>query len=531
MDRRFLLAIVLSVAVLLVFQMWFAPKPPQEERGETPVAVRESTSTAVSPPALTATEKAPPAPAGADTTRAGLAVAGLDRADTENPDIVIQTDLYRATFTNRGAKLTSWELLRYDDPSHRPVQLVRGAAELDMVVEAESGRVHLGGTLFAVRREEDPSGKVRLVFEAGSPGGLHVVRTYTFTPGTYLVDMEVQVSGVPDGVDYRLVWEHGVPPAEANPRQYERSAGTIVLLGKRKETVKPGAFGHTSEKELTGNVKWAGVRNKYFAAIMVPPQETSSRVIATGSKAEGYTGVQLVMPILRGSARHAYKLYLGPIEHAILKKAGYELDKAVDLGWKLFRPLSQLLLEIMVWMYGFLPNYGLVIIIISALTKFLFYPLTRTSVRSMKAMQQLQPKIQELKEKYKNDAQRQQAEMMALYKKYKVNPMGGCLPMLVQMPVFIALYAVLGNSITMRGANFMLWMNDLSSPDTIATIGGFAIHVLPFVLFLTTLAQQKLTPTSADPKQKMMGYMMPAVMVEVKPPMGMLSGSAVTVTV
>jgi YidC/Oxa1 family membrane protein insertase len=166
----------------------------------------------------------------------------------------------------------------------------------------------------------------------------------------------------------------------------------------------------------------------------------------------------------------------------------------------------------MIWLHGFIPNYGVVIIIISVLAKILFYPLTRSSVRSMKAMQKLAPRMQEIKEKHKGDPQRMQAETMALYKEHKVNPLGGCLPILVQMPVFIALYSVLANSITLRQASFVGWINDLSVPDTIAVIAGFGIHVLPVLMFLTTLLQQRLTPVT-DPRQKMIGYMMPVVML------------------
>jgi YidC/Oxa1 family membrane protein insertase len=234
--------------------------------------------------------------------------------------------------------------------------------------------------------------------------------------------------------------------------------------------------------------------------------------VATGNSAETYTGFQIVMPVLSGEARHVFHVYLGPSEYDRLRSLGLGLEEGVNLGWKFFRPISHLLLTVMVWMYGFIPNYGVVIIIISSLTKVLFYPLTKSSFRSMKAMQQIQPHVKEVREKYKGDPKRMQVETMELYKKHKVNPVGGCLPMLLQMPVFIALYSVLANSITMRQAGFGLWIDDLSVPDTLFVIGAFPIHVLPVVMFVTTVAQQLLTPVQ-DPRQKLMGYMMPFVML------------------
>jgi YidC/Oxa1 family membrane protein insertase len=520
MDRRFLLAVVLSAIVLIVFQMWFAPKaPPPGRKGPNQASVAESLAAAAGTTAAGTTTALAPAPAPAETAAAapatpvvGLA-SGLDRAASVETTEV-KTALYKAILTNRGGQLQSWKLLEYNGLGEEPVDLVPpGTDELDLTLETESGIKNLSETLFSTREETLPDGGRRVTFEAGREGGAHIIKTFTFPPRGYMVDLDVSIEGVPQATGYRLAWENGIPRAESSHKQYHSAAGTIVLLGKEKETVRPGSFKKSHEKELEGNVLWAGVRNKYFMAVMIPPEGISSRVIATGDAVKNVTGAELVMPMLHGAADHQYHVYLGPMDYASLKDLDHHLEQAVDLGWKIFRPISKLLLAVMVWMYGFIPNYGVVIIIISVATKLLFYPLTKSSVKSMRNMQRIQPEMQAIKEKYKNDSQRQQKEMMELYKKHKVNPMGGCLPILVQMPVFVALYAVLANSITMRGADFALWMNDLSSPDTIATVGGFAIHVLPFILFLTTVAQQMLTPTAGDPRQKMIGYMMPLVML------------------
>ncbi len=516
MDRRFLMAVVLSAIVLIVFQMWFAPKPPPPgTKGPNGASTAESLATAAGTTAVesaAAVTAAPGESTGTATPSAGLET-GLDRASSEQT-FEVKTEDYDAVFSNRGGQLVSWKLLRYTGLTGGPVDLVPpGTGELGLVLETETGVKRLSETLFSTREETLTDGGRRLVFEAGPDGGARITKTYTFPARGYMVDLDVSIAGVPEAVGYRLTWRDGIPRAESNEKQYHTAAGTIVLLGKEKESVRPGSFKKTHEKELQGSVIWAGVRNKYFMAVMIPPEGISSRVVATGDAARNVTGAEMVMPMLHGAADHQYHVYLGPMDYASLKNLDHGLEQAVDLGWKIFRPISKLLLAVMVWMYGFIPNYGVVIIIISAATKLIFYPLTKSSVKSMRAMQRVQPEMQAIKEKYKNDAQRQQKETMALYKKHKVNPMGGCLPIVVQMPVFVALYAVLANSIAMRGADFVLWMNDLSSPDTIATVGGFAIHVLPFLLFLTTVAQQMLTPTAGDPRQKMIGYMMPLVML------------------
>ncbi len=505
MDRRFFLAIVLSAVVLITFQMFLTPpEPPPESTPraetaparETPPAARQPTE---SESGAVETALVEPGPA-------------MNQAMAETT-LVFATTQYAATLTNRGGRIQSWGLPEYAGIGGKQVDLVGAEPEVGIQLETPAGRVDLGETLFATREEILPDGGRRITFTAGLEGGAQIAKTYTLPAKGYMADLDIAISGAEDAVGYRLTWSSSVPPAEKSAKLDQDATGAIALLGNQKETVKPGAFRRAPEKVLEGNVRWAGVRNKYFMAVMVPPEDATSRVVAVGDAATGRAGAEIVMPLLRGAAADRFQLYLGPIDYDHLKDLGHNLDHAVELGWNIFRPISKALLWLMIWLHGFLPNYGVVIIIVSILTKVIFYPLSRTSIRSMKAMQHLQPQIKEMQAKYKGDPKRAQAEMMKLYKENKVNPMGGCLPLLVQMPVFFALYAVLANSIAMRGAGFIWWMNDLSVPDTIATVGGFSLHVLPFLLFVTTILQQKLTPMSADPRQKMMGYMMPAVML------------------
>jgi len=426
--------------------------------------------------------------------------------------ITVQSTLFEAEFSNRGALITSWELMTYATPDGDPVQIVNGTGEVGMVLETERGVVNLDNLMYTVRREREGGGGQRIIFETATDDGMRIAKTYTIPADGYLIDLGIDISGAAFSTNYRVVWARSLPPAEGDHKKFRSGEGALVLVGNDLEVIKPKAFKREREKTIEGNVRWTAVRDKYFIAAMLPPENISSRVVAHGSNDIENTGVQLVMPLLRGAARHDIQMYLGPMEYERMKAVGSKFELGVDLGWKIFLPVSQLLLWLMVWIYGFIPNYGVVIILVAGISKLVFYPLTRTSVRSMKAMQAIQPQVQELKEKYKSDSKLMNQKMMELYKTNKVNPLGGCLPILLQMPVFIALYSVLSTSITMRQAPFMLWINDLSAPDVIGSIGSFVIHILPVVMFLSSIAQQMVTPMT-DSRQKMMGYTMPLVML------------------
>jgi len=503
MDRRLILAVALSALILMVFQVWL--NPGSEEVPPPPDATESTDVGGEAVPPRPATSPPPVIPSVPNLVEAE---GGVDAEE----QTIASNDILTAEFSNRGGTITSLRLVDYRGPQGEFVELVPGEPEFLLELDGPTGTLDLSEILFAMQTRRGSSGEQIVSFEAALTSGASVRKTFTIRPESYLVGLRVEMTGALQADSYRLVWKGGIPPAELDHKNRGGSPGTIVMLGSDVDHLKPGSFKKSPVKELEGNVRWAGVRDKYFMAVMIPPAATSSRVVATGDPETHRTGAQVVMPLLRGDAAHDFELYLGPMNYGELKEIGSDLQRAVDLGMKPIRPLSRLLLAVMVWMYNFIPNYGIIIIILSVATKFLFYPLTRTSMKSMRAMQRVQPQIEEIRKKHKGDSKKLQEATMELYKKNKSNPVGGCLPLVVQMPVFIALYSVLANSITMRQAHFFGWMNDLSVPDTIFSIGGFPIHILPIVMFVTTVAQQLLTPT-ADPRQKMMGYMMPLVML------------------
>ena len=503
MDRKFALAVVMSFAVLLLFQIYFAPK--QRHR-----VVPASSDTTHAVPGEAQIKSPRPTPGMPEAARVDSSSVDFPRNLPEE-NVPVHAAQFDLSFTTVGGRLATCALKDYKAKDGTPVGLLKGTGELDLLLETDKGFIDLDDVSFSHRESAGPGGEQVVTFEAAGANGVHVTKTYTVPPNGYLMRLEVAIAGTPAINQYRLVWNRGLPVVE-DPKQDHLASGTVVMAGKDVTTLHPSAFRRAPEREISGNVRWAGVRNKYFIAAMIPPPETSSRVVGIGDMAAQETGVQLVMPLQNGTGHHVIQVYLGPLDYTMMKPLGLGLEHAVNLGYKFVRPLSQLLLVCMEWLYRFVPNFGVVIILISVLAKLAFYPLTRSSMRSMRALQHLQPKMEELRTKYKKDPARMQKEMMALYKEHKVNPMGGCWPILIQMPVFIALYAVLANCIELRQAPFFGWINDLSTPDVLFRVGSFPIHVLPVIMFLTTILQQKLTPMT-DPRQKMMGYMMPVMML------------------
>ena len=214
-----------------------------------------------------------------------------------------------------------------------------------------------------------------------------------------------------------------------------------------------------------------------------------------------------------GSKTYAYTLYMGPKQLTVLQSVGHELSKAINYGW--FDIIAKPMLWLLNFFYSFSKNYGIAIILLTILIKGAFWPITQKGMQSMKNMQKLQPKIAKLREKFKDDPAKMNQEMMGLYKTYKINPIGGCLPMIIQIPFFFALYKVLMAAIELRHAPFMLWINDLSAPDRLWV--GFDIpylHGLPVLTLLmgaSMFLQQKMTPTTADPTQARVMQFLPII--------------------
>jgi YidC/Oxa1 family membrane protein insertase len=272
-------------------------------------------------------------------------------------------------------------------------------------------------------------------------------------------------------------------------------------------------------------VVWAGARTKYFLSAVLTGTQRTGTLGMIGDKEISQVGWSVTYPFSGDPrmVRDDYVLYTGPQDMQTLREYGVGLDKTIDLGW--MPVLSKPALRLLIWMYSLIPNYGVVIIVLSVLTKILFYRLSHKSFKSMKDMQRLQPRLKALQDKYKDDKNRLNQETMKLYKEAGVNPLGGCLPMLLQMPVFIALFGALRFTIELRNAPFMLWIQDLSSPDVLFDFGfklpmlGSEFHLLPLMMGAGMFLQSKLSggsptgepATGTASQQKMMQTLMPIV--------------------
>jgi YidC/Oxa1 family membrane protein insertase len=362
-----------------------------------------------------------------------------------------------------------------------------------------------------------------------------IIKKYFFKNGTYLIQTEIEFNGfnglITDNT-YDVVWESGIRFVEKNSTNEAGFSSADLYYGDEKVVIDAPGDGEKISKDFNGRVDWVAVRNKYFAAIMIPADPTQ----VEGAYVEGQTfptknlglkelySTRLVMPF-KGSAVENKKIniYIGPVDYDLLKQISLNLTALVDFGTFfglkfVVRPIAEyLLLPLFKFLNRFIPNYGFVIIVFSLIIKIVVYPLTRKSFQSMKKMQLLQPKITELKEKFKDDPQKMNKETMKLYQTYGVNPAGGCLPILLQMPIFIALWGLFQAAIELRQQPFILWITDLSVPDVIYDLGFklplFGVQEisgLALLMGVTTFIQQKMS--IKDPKQQALVYMMPIML-------------------
>ena len=362
-----------------------------------------------------------------------------------------------------------------------------------------------------------------------------IEKKYLFRAGTYLIKSEIVFQGfnglITDNT-YDIAWESGIRFVERNSVNEAGFSSADVYYGDEKVVIDAPGDGEKISRDLNGRVDWLAVRNKYFAAIMIPSDPTQ----VEGAYIEGQTfptkelglkeiyNVRLVVPF-KGSdvERRTIDLYIGPVDYDLLKEINTNLTALVDFGSFfglkfIVRPIAEyVLLPLLKFLHMFIPNYGFVIIVFSLIIKIVVYPLTRKSFQSMKKMQLLQPKITELKEKFKDDPQKMNKETMKLYQTYGVNPAGGCLPILLQMPIFIALWGLFQAATELRQQPFIFWINDLSAPDVIYDLGFklplFGIQEisgLAILMGITTFFQQKMS--IKDPKQQALVYMMPIML-------------------
>lgn len=534
MDKQTTLGFILIGLVMLVW-MWFqapAPQPAKPSGRDTVAAkVRENP-----PPHVASDMQA--APAQGTPRPADMGRFFAQRAAGAEKILIVETDLYRAEISSRGGAIRSWVLKKYLTWDMRPVDLVvQGkGGDFGVLFTSADGRLINTRELFfdaafsnsrTVTLSGEESYEVVLTLPTENGGSL--VKALKFTNGSYAVQAGlkfVNLSGVISNFEYQVVWEHGLPNAEYNST--DESSFAMAYASSGGELAELDAtVGEPVKSDLNGSTDWVAARNKYFGVVMMADPGKSQGAYLEGvaehrpnnGTQEIYT-LALKMP-LKGAPTEsaALTLYLGPLEYDIIKSYGRGLTGMMNLGaaW-IIRPISEyVMIPLFKFLRMFIPNYGIIIIVFSIIIKIALTPLTKTSMRSMRKMQALTPMMNEIREKYKDDPQKMNQQVMNLYKEYGVNPASGCLPLLLQMPILFALYAVFRSSIELRQAHFVWWITDLSIPDSIVdlpmTIPFFGISSLSGVALamgVTMFIQQKMSVT--DPRQKAMIYMMPVLM-------------------
>lgn len=506
MEKRLILAIVLSFLVLFGYQALFnkankpAAKPPvpAEAAPVSPVPGTVGQAPVETKPAV---PEAKPAPA--PVQQGAVAAPG-------ETDVVVETSLYRAVWSNKGGVLKSWVLKKHLNSDKEPLDLVPVAA-------AEAGRYPfslglddadltrlLNGSLFeastaGLEVSDGADGELRFVFSDGS--SVQAEKVFRFDGGTYALDTEIRVWKNGQPVVPSVLWGPGISnltPADLK-QSFSASRGSAVYTGGKvyrmnERKFKPG--------ENTYNfVDWAAYEENYFVAMFVLPSQKGQAAFLQET-AEGQAPVHFLY------VTEPRRAFIGPKGIDDLKAFGHDAKKVISFGF--FGSIAEILLAAVKSFHRLVPNWGVAIIILTLVIKILFFPLTYSSTKSMAKMAELQPKIKAIRAKYKKSKtdieQRRQMneEMMRLYKDHKINPAGGCLPLLIQLPVFWGVFRMLVVAVEFRHAPFALWITDLSVKDP--------YYVTPILMGITQYISQKMTPTSADPAQAKIMLFMPIVM-------------------
>ncbi|MFC1883551.1 membrane protein insertase YidC [Thermodesulfobacteriota bacterium] len=523
MDKRTLLAFVLSFLILFIWLHFFGG-----EKKEVPT--KEQTVPLESSERIKETSKVNDASTPVKQKTSDLTSMPTNiESGVEEKKIVVDTPLYRAVFSNAGPTIKSIRLKKYmqaKDPDSPPIELVtleKGMGDfINVKFESASLGKGVGKLLYEVKKDfiqlNPDSSPESLTFTAHTSEGLEIIQVYRFSPDQYGIRLEVQVNNLAgqriEGV--LSVGLRALPPEGES--KYYSYVGLAALIGNNVEEIELEE--ESDEEILSGQIGWIGYEDDYFISAIIPEEPSKATFRGTLNSLGVLEGTYRPNPVTiapSGNVSGRYLLYLGPRDIDIIKKHNSKLAKAVSFGWTDI--IAKPLLYVLKLFNKYINNYGVSIILLTILIKILFWPLTHKSYKSMKEMRKLQPMMTKIREKHKGDKQKLNQEMMALYKTYKVNPMSGCFPMLIQIPVFFALFRILGSAIELRHAPFMLWIDDLSAPDRLFNFpfdiplmdSPDGIPVLTLLMGASMFIQQKMTPTPGDPTQAKIMMFLPII--------------------
>ncbi len=524
MEKRLLIAISLSFLVLYAYQMFVLKPAADKAKREAPVA-------ATAPAPATSNEAAAAVGAPQGAARPAASPSQPIVADATEHDIVVETKTVRAVFTNRGAKLTSWTLKAFRDLHKQPQELVPSYLEpgrtrpFDLMVDDPAATLRLKDALYRLVSpaegtiDASRAGRT-IVFEFQDGFGLKARKVFTFEPTGYIVRVSAQVEVGGRTMNPTVLWGGAlgdqVPGAEAS--RYIQKPEAIVVRGSKVQRLAATELARLPVQE--GDFSAAGVDDQYFIAMALPTRMVRvdySRMVFTqeptgaspGAAAAPKYADLVAFGVRQAKSMDDLAFFFGPKDFDVLQAARPDLQLVRVINFGMFDFLAVPLLRGLVWIHGYVGNYGWSIIILTFLINAVMFPLRHKSMVSMRKMQEIQPQVKAIQDRYKHlkatdpERQKMNSEMMSLYKERGVNPASGCIPMLLTLPVLFAFYSLLSAAIEIRGEPFIWWIKDLSAHDP--------YYVTPILMGASQLWQQRLTPTGGDPVQQKMMMMMPLV--------------------
>jgi YidC/Oxa1 family membrane protein insertase len=499
MEKRTILALVLTMIVIFAWQFYFSPKQPANNAPTQAQQQNSQTQTTASKEAQGIGKQQPLSTVPQPSTPATSSVQKATK------QIVVNTPKLTVTFGDLGGAMTSVRLKEYKETVNgtQGKEILENLSPYDYLPALSGtidGKAYSDATVFAADHENlSVTDKPQtLIFTGTMTNGKKVKKIYTFTPDSYTVGLTIEAEGMsqtPLMADFAVM-------SLKNKSSYVFK-GPFIYDGSSFEQLSK----LTEPVNRNKSYKYTGFDLGYFSFLIVPKETTKPDLLVARA------GDTPIDRLALTNGRLESELYFVPNKYSFLSQLNISAEKIVNFGW--FDVIAKPMLWGMNFANRFTHNYGIDIILLTVLIKILFYPLSLKSGKSMKQMQKLQPVIAKLKEKYKDDKEKLNKEMMEIYKTKGINPLGGCLPMVIQIPVFFALYRVLMGAIEFRHAPFMLWMNDLAAPEDLFTlhVAGYALplRILPLIMGVSMLIQQKMTPTSVDPMQEKMMLLMPIV--------------------
>ncbi len=540
MDKKSILAIVIITIVILLLPTYYKLINGEQKQTYVPQEMpveRESKPVRQKPEKFRATETLPAKPLGDESNKKAIFVDTLTQSVPVS-DITIETPLILAKMNNMGGgKFSSWDLKKYNTWQEDLVKIIDSQINngFDFSFITTSGeKIDANRFAFTPTMEYPEKillsqGEKKKVEYSLTIGESKITKAITFYADYYHIDIEIFIEN-PSALllnnEYQFGWINGLPSNEENRSEDYTYSEAYASMGDEIENYTIDSEDEVETRSINGKTDWIAVRTKYFLAAIIPGD------VKTGGVNFGGFGEKIGEVVERrylaqlninktDPSSDSYSVYMGPMDYSIVSEYEKGLDDLImSHGWyeRTFRAISLPIIGLLKFFYSFIPNYGVVIILFSILVKIVVYPLTKKSYKSMKEMSRVQPLLAELKEKYKKDPQRLNKETMKLYKEHGINPLGGCLPMLLQLPLLGALFIVFRSTIQLRGATFIPgWIDDLSRADTIFTLPfslpmyGDQFNILPILMAGSMMIQSKMT--MKDPKQKAMVYVMPIFML------------------